>query len=269
MPAARSSVTSAPTCRPCSWPCSSQKGAVPFTYDPAKPQDLAIKLNDQASKDVLDYWAGLVKKGLVGTQDQFTPEYISGVVERQVRHLPLGRVGPGLPDRCRRRQGFVQGRVGGCPAAAVGPGQPGRGQLGRLGLRGDHPGEQQASWPPRWPTGSTPTRRRWRRAGRSRSSSRSARPCWTRTGLRQRQVGVLRRPDRPTRRCTSRRPRPTRAWPTPRSRSTTTPSSRQQLAKINAGKTTGDQAADDLQAEIVEYAEETGLHRHRVVRDAA
>jgi multiple sugar transport system substrate-binding protein len=37
-------------------------------------------MNDQASKDVLDYWAGLVSKGLVGTQDQFTPEYIAGVV---------------------------------------------------------------------------------------------------------------------------------------------------------------------------------------------
>ena len=37
-------------------------------------------MNDDASKEVLDYWAGLVEKGLVGTQDQFTPEYISGVV---------------------------------------------------------------------------------------------------------------------------------------------------------------------------------------------
>ena len=39
-----------------------QKGAVPFAYDLAKPQDLTIKLNDQASKDVLDYWADLVKQ---------------------------------------------------------------------------------------------------------------------------------------------------------------------------------------------------------------
>lgn len=57
-----------------------QKGAQPFEYDPAKKENISISLNDGASKDVLDYWAGLVKKGLVGTQDQFTPEYISGVV---------------------------------------------------------------------------------------------------------------------------------------------------------------------------------------------
>ena len=57
-----------------------QNGAKPFTYDPTKPEDIGIKVNDDASKQVLDYWADLVKKGLVGTQDQFTPEYISGVV---------------------------------------------------------------------------------------------------------------------------------------------------------------------------------------------
>lgn len=57
-----------------------QKGAVPFTYDPARPESIGINLNDQASKDVLDYWARLARKGLVGTQNQFTPEYISGVI---------------------------------------------------------------------------------------------------------------------------------------------------------------------------------------------
>lgn len=57
-----------------------QNGAQPFTYDPATPEEIGIKVNDDASKEVMDYWAGLVQKGLVGTQDQFTPEYISGVV---------------------------------------------------------------------------------------------------------------------------------------------------------------------------------------------
>jgi multiple sugar transport system substrate-binding protein len=57
-----------------------QKGAVPFGYDATKPQDLTIKLNDQASKDVLNYWADLADRGLVGKQDQFTTDYISGVV---------------------------------------------------------------------------------------------------------------------------------------------------------------------------------------------
>ncbi|WP_394771016.1 extracellular solute-binding protein [Lacisediminihabitans sp.] len=57
-----------------------QKGAVPYKYDLKDPKKLTVNLDDQASKDVLDYWAGLVKKGLVGTQDQFTTDYISGVV---------------------------------------------------------------------------------------------------------------------------------------------------------------------------------------------
>jgi multiple sugar transport system substrate-binding protein len=57
-----------------------QKGAHPFQYDPTKPKEVGVKLDDPASKQVLDYWAGLVKKGLVGTADQFTAEYISGVV---------------------------------------------------------------------------------------------------------------------------------------------------------------------------------------------
>ncbi|GAB3038956.1 sugar ABC transporter substrate-binding protein [Parafrigoribacterium mesophilum] len=57
-----------------------QNRAQPFTYDPANKGEIGIKLNDDATKQVLDYWAGLVSKGLVGTQDQFTPEYISGVI---------------------------------------------------------------------------------------------------------------------------------------------------------------------------------------------
>ena len=57
-----------------------QNGAEPFTYDPANEGEIGINLNSDEIKEVLDYWAGLVEKGLVGTQDQFTPEYISGVI---------------------------------------------------------------------------------------------------------------------------------------------------------------------------------------------
>jgi len=57
-----------------------QNGAKPFTYDPSTPEEIGIALNDDASKEVLDYWGGLVEKGLVGKQDQFTPEYIAGVI---------------------------------------------------------------------------------------------------------------------------------------------------------------------------------------------
>ncbi|MDQ7879224.1 extracellular solute-binding protein [Microbacterium sp. QXD-8] len=57
-----------------------QNGAQPFEYDPANEGEIGIELNSPEIKEVLDYWAGLVEKGLVGTEDQFTPEYIAGVI---------------------------------------------------------------------------------------------------------------------------------------------------------------------------------------------
>ena len=57
-----------------------QNGAEPFEYDPANEGEIGINLNSDEVKEVLDYWAGLVEKGLVGTEDQFTPEYISAVI---------------------------------------------------------------------------------------------------------------------------------------------------------------------------------------------
>jgi len=57
-----------------------QNGAEPFEYDPANEGEITINLNSAEIKEVLEYWAGLVEKGLVGTQDQFTPEYIAGVI---------------------------------------------------------------------------------------------------------------------------------------------------------------------------------------------
>jgi multiple sugar transport system substrate-binding protein len=56
-----------------------QKGANPFSYNAAK-KTIKISLNDADSKAVLNYWAGLVKDKVVGTADQFTTDYISGVV---------------------------------------------------------------------------------------------------------------------------------------------------------------------------------------------
>ena len=74
---------------------------------------------------MLDYWAGLVTKGLVGTQDQFTPEYISGVIGGDYATYISAAWAPGLPAGRRRRRGCGRRRVGDGPAAAVGPGQPG------------------------------------------------------------------------------------------------------------------------------------------------
>ena len=57
-----------------------QNGAEPWVYDSGDPTQLAIDLNGPESKEVLDYWAGLVEDGLVGTQDQFTTDYIAGAI---------------------------------------------------------------------------------------------------------------------------------------------------------------------------------------------
>lgn len=57
-----------------------QTGVEPFAYSPENEGEISINLDDQRIKDMLDYWANLVSEDLVGTQDQFTPEYISGVI---------------------------------------------------------------------------------------------------------------------------------------------------------------------------------------------
>ena len=57
-----------------------QNGSQPFTYATSNGGEIGIKLNSNSSKEVLDYWAGLTSKGLIGTEDQFTPEYIAGVI---------------------------------------------------------------------------------------------------------------------------------------------------------------------------------------------
>ncbi len=56
-----------------------QNGASPFMYDAAK-KTIKINLDDAASQKVLNYWAGLVSNKEVGTSDQFTTDYISGMV---------------------------------------------------------------------------------------------------------------------------------------------------------------------------------------------
>jgi len=60
-----------------------QNGAQPWEYDAAKPTELKIDLNSPEAKKVLDYWSGMVADGLAGKQDQFTTDYIAGVVKGQ------------------------------------------------------------------------------------------------------------------------------------------------------------------------------------------
>jgi multiple sugar transport system substrate-binding protein len=101
-----------------------QKGASPFQYDPTKPKDVGVKVDDQDSKDVLDYWAGLVKKGLVGTQDQFTPDYISGVVAGSYATYISAAWAPGYLSGAGVGQGADQGQFASAPLPQWDPSNP-------------------------------------------------------------------------------------------------------------------------------------------------
>jgi multiple sugar transport system substrate-binding protein len=56
-----------------------QNGQKAWDYKSADPQNIGVNLNDDGSKKVADYWADLVSKGLVDTQDQFTTDYVGGL----------------------------------------------------------------------------------------------------------------------------------------------------------------------------------------------
>ena len=217
-----------------------------------------VKLNDQASKDVLDYWADLVEQGSRRHAGPVHDRLHLRRGRRQVRDLRLRRVGSRLPDRRRRRQGRLEGRLGRRPAAAVGRGQPRLGQLGRLGLRGDHPGDGQE-------------------AGRRCGQGHLRRPGVARGRLEEADhlPAQQERPDsdefveQQDRRSSAARQANKEVYlPAENAYKgfvyapiTTYYYAQLQaeLAKINAGKTTGDQAADDLQANIVKYAESQGF----------
>jgi multiple sugar transport system substrate-binding protein len=72
-----------------------QAGSVPFEYDSANPQEVGIKVNDQGAKDVLEYWDGLVKKGLVATDDAFTADYNTKLVDGSYAVYLAAAWGPG------------------------------------------------------------------------------------------------------------------------------------------------------------------------------
>jgi ABC-type glycerol-3-phosphate transport system substrate-binding protein len=72
-----------------------QTGSVPFVYDATKPQEIGIEVNDQGSKDVLTYWDGLVDAGLVTTDDAFTADYNTSLVDGTYAVYLAAAWGPG------------------------------------------------------------------------------------------------------------------------------------------------------------------------------
>ena len=72
-----------------------QKGAAPYTYDPVNPTEVGVKLNDQATKDVLAYWYDLIDRGLVATDDAFTTDYNTKLVDGTYAGYIAAAWGPG------------------------------------------------------------------------------------------------------------------------------------------------------------------------------
>ena len=101
-----------------------QKGAVPFTYDLADSKNISIKLDDQASKDVLDYWAGLAKKKLVGTVNQFTTDYIAGVVNGKYATYVSAAWAPGYLTGAGVGKGSEKGQFAVAPLPQWDPSNP-------------------------------------------------------------------------------------------------------------------------------------------------
>ena len=101
-----------------------QKGAVPCTYDLADSKNISIKLDDQASKDVLDYWAGLVKKKLVGTVNQFTTDYIAGVVNGKYATYVSAAWAPGYLTGAGVGKGSEKGQFAVAPLPQWDPSNP-------------------------------------------------------------------------------------------------------------------------------------------------
>jgi multiple sugar transport system substrate-binding protein len=72
-----------------------QAGSVPFVYDSAKPTEVGIEVNDQGAKDVLSYWDDLVQKDLVTTDDAFTADYNTSLVDGTYAVYLAAAWGPG------------------------------------------------------------------------------------------------------------------------------------------------------------------------------
>jgi multiple sugar transport system substrate-binding protein len=72
-----------------------QVGSTPFEYDNAKPTEIGIKVNDQPAKDVLAYWEKLAADGLVGTEDAFTADYNTKLVDGSYAIYIAAAWGPG------------------------------------------------------------------------------------------------------------------------------------------------------------------------------
>lgn len=101
-----------------------QKGAQPFAYDLADKQNITVKLDDQATKDVLGYWGDLAAKGLVGKEDQFTTDYISGMVGGKYATYVSAAWAPGYLSGAGVGSGNEKGKFAVAPLPQWDPANP-------------------------------------------------------------------------------------------------------------------------------------------------
>jgi multiple sugar transport system substrate-binding protein len=72
-----------------------QAGWTPFDYDAASPTDIGIDVNSDDAKSVLSYWDDLITKGLVATDDAFTADYNTSLVDGTYAVYLAAAWGPG------------------------------------------------------------------------------------------------------------------------------------------------------------------------------
>lgn len=72
-----------------------QAGWEPFTYDAASPTDIGLQVDTDGAKKVLAYWEDLVDAGLVATDDAFTTDYNTKLVDGSYATYLAAAWGPG------------------------------------------------------------------------------------------------------------------------------------------------------------------------------
>ena len=72
-----------------------QAGSEPYQFGAGDSTEVAIDLNDDGTKKVLNYWFDLIDKGLVGTDDAFTTDYNTKLVDGSYAVYLAAAWGPG------------------------------------------------------------------------------------------------------------------------------------------------------------------------------
>ncbi|MBO1753419.1 extracellular solute-binding protein [Actinotalea sp. BY-33] len=72
-----------------------QKGWSPFTYDAASPTDIGIDVSTPEAEEVLTYWNDLIEQDLVSTDEAFTADYNTSLVDGTYAVYLAAAWGPG------------------------------------------------------------------------------------------------------------------------------------------------------------------------------